>query len=343
MQFVDEARITVEAGKGGNGIVSFRREKFVPKGGPDGGNGGRGGDVIIEVDPNLMTLYDYRYRNTYRAGRGGDGSGSNSTGADGDDVKLHVPPGTIVRDAETGEVIADMTDPGQAEVVARGGRGGRGNAVFATPTRQAPRKAEAGRSGERREIVLELKLIADVGLVGSPNAGKSTLLSRLSAARPKIADYPFTTLTPNLGVVSIEPGRSFVVADIPGLIEGASEGKGLGHQFLRHVERTRMLCFLIDVTTEDPEAEYAALKRELQAWSSTLLELPRMVAWSKCDLAEPPDDVGFEDATETFAISAVTGRGLDELVNALWHAIRETREAEREDEDPEEEREPWRP
>ncbi|MDX1661344.1 MAG: GTPase ObgE [Gemmatimonadota bacterium] len=341
MQFVDEARVTVEAGRGGNGAVSFRREKYVPKGGPDGGQGGEGGDVVVEVDANLMTLYDYRYRDVYRAEPGANGSGSNKTGADGDDAVLHVPPGTIVRDAETGEVIADLTDPGDREVVARGGRGGRGNASFATPTRQAPRKAEEGRAGERREIVLELKLIADVGLVGSPNAGKSTLLSRLSAARPKIAEYPFTTLTPNLGVVSIETGRSFVVADIPGLIEGASEGKGLGHQFLRHVERTRILCFLIDVTTEDPEAEYASLKGELEAWSPALLDLPRVVAWSKCDLGEPPEDVRFDDAKGTFAISSVTGRGLDDLVNALWHEIREARDAE--SADAEEEREPWRP
>ncbi|MBW3660747.1 MAG: GTPase ObgE [Gemmatimonadetes bacterium] len=342
MQFVDEARITVEAGKGGDGAVSFRREKYVPKGGPDGGRGGKGGDVVVEVDPNLMTLYDYRYRNVYRAGVGENGAGNNRTGADGADATLHVPPGTLARDAGTGEIIADLTDPGDRAVVARGGRGGRGNSSFATPTRQAPREAEDGRVGERREIVLELKLIADVGLVGSPNAGKSTLLSRVSAARPKIADYPFTTLTPNLGVVSIDIGRSFVVADIPGLIEGASEGKGLGHQFLRHVERTRVLCFLIDVTTARPEAEYASLKAELAAWSKALLDLPRVVAWSKCDLAEPPGDVAFDDAVATYAISAVTGRGLDPLANGLWGLVRAARESEREA-STEQEREPWRP
>lgn len=347
MQFVDEARITVEAGRGGDGVVSFRREKFVPRGGPDGGNGGRGGDVVLVVDGNLSTLHDFRYRTAYRAERGAHGEGSDRTGADGGDVVLRVPPGTIVRDGESGEVLADLTAPGERSVVAVGGRGGRGNAAFATATRQAPRKAEKGRSGEKREIVLELKLLADAGLVGSPNAGKSTLLSRLSAARPRIADYPFTTLTPNLGVVSLEPDRSFVLADIPGLIEGASEGKGLGHRFLRHVERTRVLCFLIDVGTPDPAAEYAALKGELEAWSEALLELPRIVAWSKCDTAEPPADVTFDDAAATHAISSVTGRGLKELVESLWRLIAEARAREeaavREAEGTAGEEEPWRP
>lgn len=328
MQFVDEARIVVEAGRGGDGCVSFRREKYVPRGGPDGGDGGRGGDVVLEVDPNLSTLHDFRYRTRYRAGRGGRGSGNGRTGADGDDVVLRVPPGTIVRDAGSGGVLADLTEPGGREVVATGGRGGRGNAAFATPTRQAPRRAEEGRSGERREIVLELKLLADVGLVGSPNAGKSTLLSRISAARPRIADYPFTTLTPNLGVVALEPGTSFVVADIPGLVEGAAEGKGLGARFLRHVERTRVLCFLIDVQVPDPRAEYGGLLAELGAWSDPLLELPRIVVWSKCDLAEPPPGMSFEGAVETLAISSVTGRGLDELVGAMARIVREAREAE---------------
>ena len=317
MQFVDEARITVKAGAGGDGCVSFRREKYVPRGGPDGGKGGKGGDVVIEVDPNLTTLYDYRYRTRYQAGRGGHGSGGNRTGANGNDVRLKVPQGTIMRDVATGANLADLTAPGQSVVAARGGRGGRGNAAFAGPTRRTPRRAEPGEPGEEREIVLELKLLADVGLVGSPNAGKSTLLSRISAARPKIADYPFTTLTPNLGVVAPGEGRSFVVADIPGLIEGAAEGKGLGHRFLRHVERTRVLCFLLDVTTPDPRTEYAGLKAELAAWSRRLLELPRVVVWSKRDLGDPPADVSFEDADATVAVSAVTGRGLDELVAVL--------------------------
>ncbi len=324
MQFVDEAHITVKAGAGGGGCVSFRREKYVPRGGPDGGDGGRGGDVVVEVDPNLTTLYDYRYRNRYEAGRGGHGSGNNRTGAEGADVRLKVPAGTIVRDAGTGETLADLDAPGRDVVVARGGRGGRGNAAFASPTRRAPRHAQPGEPGEERVIVLELKLIADVGLVGSPNAGKSTLLSRISAARPKIADYPFTTLTPNLGVVSLGEGRSFVVADIPGLIEGAAEGKGLGHRFLRHLERTRVLCFLIDVTTPDPRREYEVLKRELAGWSPVLLGPPRVVVWSKRDLGPPPAGVGFTDAEATLEVSAASGDGLEELLVVLERLVRRT-------------------
>ncbi|HET9581474.1 MAG TPA: GTPase ObgE [Gemmatimonadota bacterium] len=324
MQFVDEARISVKAGAGGKGCVSFRREKYVPRGGPDGGDGGRGGDVLVQADPNLTTLYDYRYRNRYEAGRGGHGSGNNRSGAVGADVRLTVPVGTIVRDAVTGETLADLDQPGRSVVVAKGGRGGRGNAAFAGPTRQTPKFAQPGEAGEEREIVLELKLIADVGLVGSPNAGKSTLLSRISAARPKIADYPFTTLTPNLGVVSLGEGRSFVVADIPGLIEGAAEGKGLGHRFLRHLERTRVLCFLIEVTTPDPAAEYEALKRELAAWSPTLLDRSRVVVWSKRDLGAPPEGISFGDAEATVEVSAATGQGLEELVTVLERLVRRT-------------------
>jgi GTP-binding protein len=322
MQFIDEAVIDVEAGAGGSGIVSFRREKYVPKGGPDGGDGGKGGDVVIEVDSNLSTLQDFRYRTRYKAGGGERGSGNNRTGAEGADVLLKVPPGTLVREAESGETLADLTRAGERSVVARGGRGGKGNAFFARATRQTPRFAQEGEPGERRRIALELKLLADVGLVGSPNAGKSTLLSRVSAARPRIADYPFTTLTPNLGVVAPDAERSFVMADIPGLIEGASEGRGLGIRFLKHLERTRVLCFLIDVTTADPGAEYEALKAELGAWSPGLLALPRVVAWSKADLAEPPDGVEFPDALTTHVISSVTGRGLDALVNDLWARVR---------------------
>lgn len=321
MQFIDEARIEIAGGAGGPGAVSFRREKYVPRGGPDGGNGGRGGHVVLVVDGNLSTLQDFRYRTRYRGGKGERGSGNQRSGADGADVDLRVPPGTLVRDATTGEAIADLTEPGESMIAVRGGRGGRGNAAFASPTRQTPRHAQEGEVGEEREIVLELKLLADVGLVGSPNAGKSTLLSRISAARPRIADYPFTTLTPNLGVVALEPGRSFVVADIPGLIEGASEGRGLGHRFLKHIERTRVLCFLIEVVSPDPTAEYQALKAELAAWSPELLDLPRLVVWSKTDLGPPPDGVAFEDALATVAVSAVAGHGLDRLVGALWRAI----------------------
>jgi GTP-binding protein len=325
MQFIDEAVIDVEAGHGGSGVVSFRREKYVPKGGPDGGDGGKGGDIVIEVDANLSTLQDFRYRTRYRAGRGEHGSGNNRTGAEGVDVVLRVPSGTLVREADSGAPIADLTEPGQRTIVARGGRGGRGNAFFVRATRQAPRHAQEGEPGESRRIALELKLLADVGLVGSPNAGKSTLLSRVSAARPRIADYPFTTLTPNLGVVAPDVERSFVMADIPGLIEGASEGRGLGARFLRHIERTRVLCFLIEVLSPDPAAEYAGLKAELEAWSPALLELPRVVAWSKADLGEPPGDVRFPDAAATHVISSVTGRGLDALVNDLWGRVQEAR------------------
>src|SRR5688572_4102115 len=325
MQFVDEARIGVEAGRGGNGAVSFRREKYVPRGGPDGGDGGKGGDVVIVVDSNLSTLQDYRYRTRYAAGSGEHGSGSNRKGADAEDVTLRVPSGTIVRDAETSEVIADLTEPEQRLVIARGGRGGRGNAAFATATRQAPKAAGPGRAGERREIVLELKLLADVGLVGSPNAGKSTLLSRVSAARPKIADYPFTTLTPNLGVVALDEERSFVAADIPGLIEGASEGKGLGIRFLKHIERTRVLCVLIDIQTPDPRAEYDTLMAELAPWSPDLPTLPRVVAWTKADLGDAPADVEFPGALAVHVISSVSGHGLRELLETLWRALLEAR------------------
>ena len=325
MQFIDEAVIDIEAGRGGSGVVSFRREKYVPKGGPDGGDGGKGGDVVIEVDPNLSTLQDFRYRTRYRAGRGEHGGGNNRSGAEGEDVVLKVPPGTLVRESDSGDLIADLTRPGERAVVARGGRGGKGNAFFVRATRQAPRHAQEGEPGESRRIALELKLLADVGLVGSPNAGKSTLLSRVTAARPRIADYPFTTLTPNLGVVAPDAERSFVMADIPGLIEGAAEGRGLGIRFLRHIERTRVLCFLIDVLSPNPRTEYEALKAELRAWSPALLDLPRVVAWSKADLGEPPAGVDFADAAATYVISSVTGRGLDALVNDLWTRVREAR------------------
>src|SRR5919109_3511894 len=265
--FIDRAVVHVLAGTGGSGASSFRREKFVPKGGPDGGDGGHGGSVYVKADPNLATLLDYRYRTVWKAERGEHGKGKTQTGASASDVFLPVPPGTVIRDADTGELLGEVLRPDDTIRVARGGRGGRGNARFATPTHQAPREWEPGEEGEDRQIELVLKLIADVGLVGEPNAGKSTLLSVVSAARPKIADYPFTTLEPNLGVVGLPGHRSFVVADIPGIIEGAHQGKGLGLRFLQHVERTRVLAYLIPLDSPDPQAVYARLRHEVRQYS----------------------------------------------------------------------------
>src|SRR5512141_3140338 len=258
--FVDRVVVKVEAGTGGSGCTSFRREHRVPMGGPDGGDGGRGGDIIVRGDSNLATLLDYTYRDRWLAERGEHGMGSNKTGHSGADVVLPVPPGTIIRDANTGEMITEIIEDGQEEIIAKGGRGGKGNSFFATATHQAPREWQPGEEGQARTLELELKLIADVGLVGQPNAGKSTLLSVISAATPKIADYPFTTLAPNLGVVQLSGHRSFAVADIPGIIEGAHEGKGLGLRFLRHIERTRTLAFLVPVDAEDPQVEYDTLR-----------------------------------------------------------------------------------
>jgi GTP-binding protein len=328
--FIDEAKIYVQAGAGGEGMISFRREKYVPRGGPDGGDGGRGGDVVLETDSNLTTLQDYRYRTHYRAGRGEHGSGNNRKGADAADVMLRLPLGTLVRDAHGGELLGDLAEPGQRLVVAKGGRGGRGNARFATPTRQAPQEAESGKPGEARTLALELKLLADVGLVGSPNAGKSTLLSRVSAARPKIADYPFTTLAPGLGVVSVSD-ESFVMADIPGLIEGAHRGKGLGIQFLRHIERTRFLLILIEATREDPAAEHRLLRSELAAHSPRLPTLPHAVVMTKTDLVAsyvPPPLGLFPGARSVHAVSSVTGAGIPELLRATLAGLRESEAAE---------------
>ena len=259
--FIDHAKIEVASGRGGAGCVSFRREKYVPKGGPDGGDGGRGGDVWLKVDPHVRTLLDCQETRRYRASNGGAGSGNNRTGKDGDDVTVWVPPGTVVRDIATAEVLGDLTGPEGELVLARGGRGGRGNARFATSRNQAPRRADPGEPGVERTIELELKLIADIGLVGLPNAGKSTLLARVSRARPKIADYPFTTLEPHLGIVRLDDERQFVAADLPGLIEGAHRGRGLGFQFLRHIERTRVLALLCDASSPDPEADAALVER----------------------------------------------------------------------------------
>ncbi|MBI4531373.1 MAG: GTPase ObgE [Candidatus Latescibacteria bacterium] len=326
MQFIDHVRISARPGDGGNGCVSFRREKYVPRGGPDGGNGGEGGDVLVVACSNLSTLLDLRYRQRYVAGRGGHGSGKRMDGARGEDVKVEVPVGTIVKETETGRIVADLTVDGAEVILLKGGRGGRGNAAFATPSNRAPRSSEEGHPGEERIFGIELKLLADVGLVGYPNAGKSTLLSRLSAAHPKIADYPFTTLTPNLGIVHVGPYRNFVMADIPGLIEGASDGRGLGFRFLRHIERTHVLLFLIEVTSTDIEREYATLQQELLLFNEALLEKPRVVAITKIDLStgtvSPRKRMA--DGARCLPISAVNGKGLETLKTTLWETLHKT-------------------
>jgi GTPase len=319
--FLDLAHIEVQAGRGGEGAVSFRRESYEPHGGPDGGDGGKGGDVVVEVDSQLATLLDYRYRRQYAAESGAKGTGSNRTGRSGEDLVLRVPPGTVVRDQESGELIAELIQPGERVVAARGGRGGKGNAFFATATNQAPRKNQPGEEGEGRRLELELKLIADVGLVGEPNAGKSTFLAAVSRATPKVADYPFTTLTPNLGVVQLSGSRTFVVADIPGIIEGAHEGKGLGHQFLRHIERTRTLALFVPADVLEPQEEYEKLRSELRSYSEELAEKPHCVVFTKSDLL-PPDwpapGVEAPAAWGQFLVSSVAQRGLPELLEALW-------------------------
>jgi GTP-binding protein len=324
--FVDVAVIEVHAGTGGSGAEAFRREMGVPRGGPSGGDGGRGGDVIVRADKQLSTLLDYRYQRHYRAERGQHGMGKNRTGKDGASLVLRVPPGTTIIDDETGVVLGELLEDGEEIVVARGGRGGRGNAAFATPTRRSPRYWEPGEEGEERRIRLELKLIADVGLVGQPNAGKSTFLAAVSAARPKIADYPFTTLQPNLGVVELPGPRTFVIADIPGIIEGAHEGRGLGLRFLRHIERTRTLAYLIPVDVGDPQAEYELLREELRSYSSDLAEKPHCVVLTKTDLLAPdeaPPELEAPDAWGVYAVSAVARRGLPELLEDLWSHVRE--------------------
>jgi GTPase len=318
--FIDKVKVHVEAGTGGSGCTSFRREYRVPLGGPDGGDGGKGGNVIIRGDSNLATLLDYTYRDSWTAGRGEHGMGSNMSGRGGADVVLPVPPGTLVRDANTGEIIAEVLESGQELIIAKGGRGGKGNAFFVTPTHQAPREWQPGEEGEIRTLELELKLIADIGLVGQPNAGKSTLLSVISAARPKIADYPFTTLSPNLGVVQLSDHRTFVVADIPGIIEGAHEGKGLGLQFLRHIERTRILAFLIPIDAMDWQAEYDQLRNEISSYSAELATKPHCVVFTKLDLLGeeyiPPIEA--PGAFGLFAISAANRDRLDTLLAAWW-------------------------
>ena len=318
--FIDRVVVRVKAGDGGSGISSFRREKFIPLGGPDGGDGGKGGDVIVRADNNLATLLDYTYRDSWKAESGDHGSGSNKSGKSGADVLMPVPPGTVVRDAKTNELLGEVVEPGEEIVVARGGRGGKGNAFFATSTRQSPRAYQPGEEGEDRALELELKLIADIGLVGQPNAGKSTLLSVISAARPKIADYPFTTLAPNLGVVALSDSRTFVVADIPGIIEGAHEGKGLGLQFLRHIERTRILAYIIPIDTLDWQAELDQLRAEIKSYSEVLAEKPYCVIFTKMDLMGeeyvPPVDAPGNFGM--FAVSAAARTGLDPLLAAWW-------------------------
>jgi len=324
--FIDEARILVKAGDGGNGCLAFRREKYVPRGGPSGGDGGRGGDVVLVADEHENTLLKFRFNPEHKAQRGRHGEGSNRTGAEGCSIDVDVPVGTVVYDEATGERLYDFTESGQRFTVARGGKGGRGNARFATSTHQAPTEHEAGHPGEEKHLRLELKLLADVGLVGFPNAGKSTLIARISAARPKIADYPFTTLEPNLGVVQLENYRSFVVADIPGLIEGAHLGHGLGVQFLRHIERTRLLAHLVDVSEasgREPVHDFETVMEELANFSDELARKPMIVVATKMDVAQDAARVeslrslAAERGLPYFEISGVTGLGIDALKRAM--------------------------
>lgn len=326
--FIDYAKIFVKAGDGGNGAVAFRREKYVPKGGPAGGNGGKGGDVVFLADRNLHTLLDFTYKRKYIAENGAKGGSSLKDGKSGKDIIIRVPVGTVVKSFETTEVLADLTEDGQKIILAKGGKGGKGNSNFATPTNQAPRFAEPGKPGEEMMITLELKLIADVGLVGFPNAGKSTLISAVSAAKPKIADYPFTTLEPNLGIVKYKDFKSFVVADIPGIIEGAHEGKGLGHKFLKHIERTKILLILIDITSDNYDRDYEILLNELKKYSKVLSDKKKIVALSKADLVTEEE---LEKLKKTsiakrnkidLIISSVSGYGIPELLDCLWKQIK---------------------
>ena len=328
---IDYAKITIQSGNGGNGCVSFRREKFVPKGGPNGGDGGDGGNVIFKADNSLATLIDFRYKKIYKAKNGRHGMGGDKTGKNGQDIIIKVPCGSLIRDAETEEVLADLVNEGQSYLAAKGGKGGKGNARFATPTNQTPRIAEPGGKGEEKEVIIELKLIADVGLVGLPNAGKSTLISKISAAKPKIADYPFTTLQPNLGIVRYKDYNSFVMADIPGLIEGAHLGKGLGIRFLKHIERTKVLVFLIDSTLveekENTTEDYDTLINELKGYDESLLKKPRIICFTKIDaLTEAQkktlDKIKFKKTgLPVLRISALSGENLDMLKDLIWEKL----------------------
>jgi GTP-binding protein len=331
MKFVDEVRIYVKAGDGGHGAVAFRREKFIERGGPSGGDGGNGGSVVFVADPQLTTLLDFRYQQHHRAKSGENGMGSDCNGRASEDLILKVPSGTLIREEGSGELLADLSEPGQRFVAAKGGRGGLGNMNFATSTRQTPRFAQEGTQGEERTLVLELKLLADVGLLGFPNAGKSTLISRVSRARPKIADYPFTTLVPNLGMVQYKDNLSFVMADIPGLIEGASEGVGLGHQFLRHVERCKVLIHLVDLGAEgegrEPLRDYEILNRELEKYSAELAKKPQVVAANKLDLTDSRERLEKFTAAmrkrgiAVFPVSCATGEGIQALLDVTAEAL----------------------
>lgn len=330
--FRDGARIFVKGGDGGDGVTSFRREKYVAQGGPDGGDGGKGGDVIFEVEPGLRTLVDFRWQTRYVAQKGEHGQGATRHGRRGEDLIIKVPPGTSIKDEDTGDYLADLIHPGDRAVVVRGGEGGRGNARFKTATRQSPRFSEKGEPGEERTLLLELRVVTDVGLVGYPNAGKSTLLGRISAARPKVAPYPFTTLTPNLGVVSVGPGQSFVAADIPGLIEGAHEGVGLGHEFLRHVERARVLIHVVDASGlegRDPVDDWRTINDELRLYRPELAKRPQLVAANKIDLQEARDNLERliaaveAEGGRVFPVSAAVGDGVDELLYATWRLLQE--------------------
>jgi len=334
--FIDRARIQVRGGDGGNGVTAFRREKFVPRGGPSGGDGGNGGSIFLESSEGMNTLLHFRYNPEHTAGRGRHGEGSKRHGANGKDIVLQVPVGTMVFDEETGEMVHDFTSPGERLLVAQGGRGGRGNAQFTSSTNRAPRHHEDGRQGESRVLRLELKLIADVGLVGLPNAGKSTLISRISAARPKIADYPFTTLEPHLGVVDMGDYRTFVVADIPGLIEGAHTGSGLGDQFLRHIERTKLLLHMVDISglASDPVADYQTVSHELESYSRDVARKPKIVVATKMDALDDHERLDeFRKfcrarGLELYTISAATGDGLKELIYAIGRKLDEMKQAE---------------
>ncbi len=346
MKFVDEATIRVQAGNGGHGALSFRREKFVERGGPDGGDGGHGGDVYLLADESINTLVDFRVARKFRAGSGQGGAGRNKTGRSGDDLEVRVPCGTVVHDVDTGELLGDLTTTGQRLKVVEGGRGGLGNTRFKSSTNRAPRKTTQGTPGESRHLAMELKLLADVGLVGMPNAGKSTLIRSMSAAKPKIADYPFTTLHPNLGVVSVGPLQSFVMADVPGLIEGAAEGAGLGIQFLKHLQRTKLLLHVVDIapvdTDADPADAFSAIEEELKKFSADLTDKPRWLVINKTDLLAA-DDLAAARGTlltqldwrgRTFAVSAETGSGTEELGQAVMQELERMLESEAEAECP---------